>query len=275
MLLFAGGQPALSIPTRAREVFDVSGAGDTVAALMALGLAQWGDPVLAAALANVGAGVVVGKVGTAPIYRAELARELAGGDPPGRKIRTPAELRLLVSQLQAQGKQVVFTNGCFDLLHAGHIQFLEAARRLGDALVVAVDSDASVRQVKGEGRPIIGEDQRLRILAALAAVDYVTVFTSHQLPELLAGLRPDILTKGSNYPAEQVAGAEIVQSYGGQVVLVPVTEPVSASNLIQRIRNGEGGYGGCALRTLYSPGGTPMPPCRGDPAGSPFNIRTR
>jgi len=239
MLLFAGGAPALSLPTRAREVFDVSGAGDTVAALMALGLAQWGDPVLAAALANAGAGVVVGKIGTAPIYRAELARELdRGGTRLEEKIRPPAELRLLVPQLQAQGKRVVFTNGCFDLLHAGHIRFLEAARRLGDVLVVAVDSDESVRQVKGEGRPIIGEGDRLRILAALAAVDYVTVFTSAQLPELLSSLKPDLLTKGSNYPAEQVAGAEIVASYGGQVVLIPVTEPVSASALIQRIKNG-------------------------------------
>ena len=242
MLLFAGGAPPLSIPTRAREVFDVSGAGDTVAALMALGLAQWGDPVLAATLANVGAGVVVGKVGTAPVYRAELARELGReGTRLEEKIRTPAELKLLTSQLQTQGKKVVFTNGCFDLLHAGHIKFLEEARRLGDALVVAVDSDASVRQVKGEGRPIIGEDQRVRILAALAAVDYVTVFTSDQLPELLAGLRPDILTKGSNYPEAQVAGREIVASYGGQVVLLPVTEPVSVSDLIQRIKNGGGG----------------------------------
>jgi D-beta-D-heptose 7-phosphate kinase/D-beta-D-heptose 1-phosphate adenosyltransferase len=239
MLLFTGGQPPLAIPTRAREVFDVSGAGDTVAALMALGLAQWGDPVLAAALANAGAGVVVGKVGTAPIFRAELARELGqGGTRLEEKIRTPADLRLLVSQLQARGKKVVFTNGCFDLLHGGHIKFLEASKRLGDVLVVAVDSDESVRQVKGEGRPVIGEDQRRRILAALEAVDYVTVFTSHQLPELLAGLRPDILTKGSNYPAEQVAGAEIVQSYGGQVRLLPVTDPVSVSDLIQRIKSG-------------------------------------
>jgi D-beta-D-heptose 7-phosphate kinase/D-beta-D-heptose 1-phosphate adenosyltransferase len=241
MLLFTGGQPPLSIPTRAREVFDVSGAGDTVAALMALGLAQWGDPVLAAALANVGAGVVVGKVGTAPIYRAELARELGqGGTRLEEKIRTPADLRLLVSQLQARGKKVVFTNGCFDLLHGGHIKFLEASKRLGDVLVVALDSDASVRQVKGEGRPVIGEDQRLRILAALAAVDFVTVFTSHQLPELLAGLRPDILTKGSNYPEDQIAGREIVQSYGGVVKLLPVTEAVSVTDLIQRIKNGEG-----------------------------------
>ncbi len=241
MALFAQGRRELFLPTRAREVFDVSGAGDTVAAVMALGLAQWGDPVLAAALANVAAGVVVGKVGTAPIFRAELARELGqGGARLEEKIRTPAELTLLVSQLQAQGKRVVFTNGCFDLLHGGHIKFLEASRQLGDALVVAVDSDASVRQVKGEGRPVIGEDDRRRILAALAAVDYVTLFASGQLPELLAALKPDILTKGSNYPEAQVAGREIVQSYGGRVALIPVTEPVSVSDLINRIRGREG-----------------------------------
>jgi len=239
MLLFAQGRPELHIPTRAKEVFDVSGAGDTVAAVMALGLAQWGDPVLAAALANIAAGVVVGKMGTAPIFRAELARELGqGGNPPEAKIRTPGELRLLLSKLQTQGKKVVFTNGCFDLLHAGHIKFLEAARRLGDLLVVAVDSDASVRQVKGNDRPVIGEKQRLHILAALEAVDFVLLFTSDQLAELLAVLKPDILAKGSNYPEEQVEGREIVTGYGGQVALVPITDPVSVSHLIQRIRSG-------------------------------------
>ena len=239
LVLFARDRREMHLPTRAREVFDVSGAGDTVAALMALGLAQWGDPVLAATLANLAAGVVVGKVGTQPIFRAELARELGQeGTRLEEKIRPLAELRLVLSQLQAQGKKVVFTNGCFDLLHGGHIKFLEESRRLGDALVVAVDSDASVRQVKGEGRPVIGEDQRVRILAALTAVDYVTVFTSGQLPEILAGLRPDVLTKGSNYPEAQVAGREIVASYGGQVALIPVTETVSVTDLIQRIRNG-------------------------------------
>jgi D-beta-D-heptose 7-phosphate kinase / D-beta-D-heptose 1-phosphate adenosyltransferase len=237
MLLISGGQPEMHIPTRAQEVFDVSGAGDTVTALMALGLARWGDPVVAATLANFGAGVVVGKVGTAPVFRAELARELGqDGTRLEEKIRPLSELRLLVSQLQAQGKRVVFTNGCFDLLHGGHIEFLEASRRLGDVLVVAVDSDTSVRQVKGEGRPVIGEVQRLRILAALEAVNYVTLFDSEQLPELLAGLKPNVLTKGSNYPEEQVAGREIVAGYGGQVSLVPITEPTSVSDLIQRIR---------------------------------------
>jgi D-beta-D-heptose 7-phosphate kinase / D-beta-D-heptose 1-phosphate adenosyltransferase len=240
MLLISPGAPDTHIPTRAREVFDVSGAGDTVAALMALGLAGWGDPVLAATLANIAAGVVVGKVGTAPIFRTELARELGrDGTRLEEKIRPASELRLLLSQLQAQGKTVVFTNGCFDLLHGGHIKFLEASRRLGDLLVVAVDSDASVRAVKGEGRPVIGEEQRLRILAALESVDFVTLFTSEGLAELLARLKPDVLTKGSNYPEEQVAGREVVAGYGGRVALVPITEPTSVSDLIQRIRQGE------------------------------------
>ncbi len=242
MLLFPRQGPELHIPTRAQEVFDVSGAGDTVAAVVALGLASWGNPALAAAVANVAAGVVVGKVGTAPIFRAELEREL-GRRAAGLedKILGLAELGLKVAHLQAQGRKVVFTNGCFDLLHAGHIKFLEDSRRLGDLLVVALDSDASVRLVKGEGRPVIGAAQRLRILAALEAVDYVILFESPRLPEVLAGLKPDVLTKGSNYPEAQVAGREIVQSYGGEVRLLPVTEPVSVSNLIQRIKNGQEG----------------------------------
>jgi D-beta-D-heptose 7-phosphate kinase/D-beta-D-heptose 1-phosphate adenosyltransferase len=240
MLLFPAGKPELHIPTRAREVFDVSGAGDTVAAVMALGLAQWRDPVTAAALANIAAGVVVGKVGTQPVFRTELERELGGRETRlEEKIRTLAELQILVPHLQAQGKQVVFTNGCFDLLHVGHIKFLEDARRLGDVLVVALDSDASVTRVKGPGRPVIGEAQRLRMLAALEAVDYVTLFATEQLPEILERLKPDILTKGSNYPEAEVAGRHIVQAYGGQVRLLPISEAVSVSGLIQRIR-GEG-----------------------------------
>ena len=231
---------ALRIPARTpREVFDVSGAGDTVVAVLALGLAQWGDPAVAAALANLAAGVVVTKKGTAPILRAEMERELRGHVHLEEKIVTLKELGFLIPHLRAQGKKVVFTNGCFDLLHAGHIKFLEDSRRLGDTLVVALDSDTSVARVKGEGRPVIGEEQRLRILAALEVVDYVTLFASDQLPEILQKLQPDILTKGSNYPEKQVAGHEIVQSYGGQVKLLPVTEPVSVSDLINRIRGEE------------------------------------
>ena len=209
-----------------------------MAALMALGLARWHDAPLAAALANLAAGVVVGKVGTAPILRTELQRELRqGGARLEEKILPLKELGLLVSHLQTQGKKVVFTNGCFDLLHGGHIKFLEDSKRLGDVLVVALDSDLSVRQVKGEGRPVIDEAQRLRILAALEVVDYVTLFASRAPLQILGSLKPDVLTKGSNYPEELVVGREIVQGYGGSVALLPVTDPVSVSELIRRIKN--------------------------------------
>jgi len=228
------------IPARAREVYDVSGAGDTVAAVLTLGLAAWGDLAPAAALANLAAGMVVGKVGTAPILRSELALALAERSPANvEKIVSVGELRLLLPRLQAQGKVVVFTNGCFDLLHWGHIKFLEASRREGDLLVVALDSDDSVRRVKGEGRPVIEEKQRLEMLAALAAVDYVTVFASEDLPRLLADLQPDVLTKGSNYPAAQVAGSDLVRAAGGRVALIPITDPVSIQGLINQIRQGE------------------------------------
>ncbi|MEW6386033.1 MAG: D-glycero-beta-D-manno-heptose-7-phosphate kinase [Thermodesulfobacteriota bacterium] len=241
MLLITRDGAEVHIPTQAREVFDVSGAGDTVVALMALSLAQWGDPWLAAALANLAAGVVVGKVGTQPIFRAELEREMRQrGGGLEDKITSLQELALLVPALKAQGKRVVFTNGCFDLLHIGHIKFLEDSRQLGDILVVAVDSDDSVRRVKGEGRPVMGEKQRLRMLAALEAVDYVTPFASEQLPEILTSLEPDILTKGSNYPEAAVSGREIVQNYGGRVVLLPVREAISSTGLINRIRQGGG-----------------------------------
>jgi D-beta-D-heptose 7-phosphate kinase/D-beta-D-heptose 1-phosphate adenosyltransferase len=240
MLLFLKDGAAVHLPTQAREVFDVSGAGDTVSALMALGLASFKDPVLAAKLANLAAGVVVGKVGTAPVFRAELERELGRRETGlAAKILSGPALALTVAHLKSQGKRIVFTNGCFDLLHGGHIQFLEDSRRQGDVLVVALDSDASVKRVKGEGRPVIGAAARQRILAALAAVDYVTVFDSPELPQLLNTLKPDVLTKGSNYPEARVAGREIVAAYGGAVKLLPVTEPVSVSELIQRIRGGE------------------------------------
>jgi D-beta-D-heptose 7-phosphate kinase / D-beta-D-heptose 1-phosphate adenosyltransferase len=237
MLLFSQGRPEVHLTTEAQEVFDVSGAGDTVAAVMALGLAGRGGALAAAQLANLAAGVVVGKVGTAPVFRGELERALGKeGTRLEAKIRQQGELSLLLSHVKAQGKRVVFTNGCFDLLHGGHIKFLEDSRSLGDLLVVAVDEDDSVRQVKGEGRPIIGEAQRLRILAALEAVDFVTLFNSRELPELLASLKPDVLTKGSNYPEERVAGREIIQGYGGEVRILPITEAVSVSGLIDRIR---------------------------------------
>ena len=236
MILFQQGQPPQEIPAQAREVFDVSGAGDTVVAVIALGLACWRQPLLAARLANLAAGIVVGKIGTAPILRSELTAALQSqSSSRPEKIISLAELRLLAPRLQAQGKRLVFTNGCFDLLHWGHIKFLEESRRLGDILIIALDTDESVRRVKGPCRPVINQTQRLRMLAALEAVDYVTVFSSEELPDILAALKPDILTKGSNYPAAEVSGREVVESYGGQMVIIPVTDPVSVTGLIRQI----------------------------------------
>jgi D-beta-D-heptose 7-phosphate kinase/D-beta-D-heptose 1-phosphate adenosyltransferase len=236
-MTLVGHQGAVRLEARTpREVFDVSGAGDTVVAVLTLGLAAGFSLGEAAGLANLAAGVVVTKRGTAPILASEMERELKGHVHQEEKIVGLAELSFIVPHLKAQGKRVVFTNGCFDLLHVGHVRFLEESRRRGDVLVVAVDTDASVRRVKGEGRPVLGELERLRMLAALAAVDYVALFESRQLPEILATLKPDVLTKGSNYPEEEVEGRDIVTGYGGQVALIPVSDPVSITGLINRIR---------------------------------------
>jgi D-beta-D-heptose 7-phosphate kinase/D-beta-D-heptose 1-phosphate adenosyltransferase len=219
-----------------REVFDVSGAGDTVVAVLTLGIAAGFSLSEAASLANLAAGVVVTKRGTAPVLLSEMEGELKGHVHQEEKIVALAELSFIVPHLKAQGKRVVFTNGCFDLLHVGHVRFLEESRSRGDVLVVALDTDASVRRVKGEGRPVLAELERLRMLAALAAVDYVALFESAQLPEILAQLMPDVLTKGSNYPEIEVEGRDIVTGYGGQVALIPVSDPVSITGLISRIR---------------------------------------
>jgi D-beta-D-heptose 7-phosphate kinase/D-beta-D-heptose 1-phosphate adenosyltransferase len=228
---------ALRIPARTpQEVFDVSGAGDTVVAVLALGLATGLDLADAAALANLAAGVVVTKKGTVPILLSEMERQLRAHVHQEEKVVTLQDLKFILPHLKAQGKKIVFTNGCFDLLHVGHIKFLEDSRRLGDVLVVALDADSSVRRVKGEGRPVIGEGERLRMLAALAAVDYVTLFDSSQLPDILAALKPDVLTKGSNFPEEEVAGRDIVHSYGGKITLVPIRGAVSITGLINQIR---------------------------------------
>jgi D-beta-D-heptose 7-phosphate kinase/D-beta-D-heptose 1-phosphate adenosyltransferase len=236
-MTLVGREGAVRLQARTpREVFDVSGAGDTVVATLTLGLAAGFSLGEAASLANLAAGVVVTKRGTAPILLSEMERELKGHVHQEEKIVGLAELSFIVPHLKAQGKRVVFTNGCFDLLHVGHVRFLEESRRRGDVLVVAVDTDASVRRVKGEGRPVLSEQERLRMLAALAAVDYVALFESNQLPDILASLKPDVLTKGSNYPEVEVEGRDIVTGYGGQVALIPVSDPVSITGLINRIR---------------------------------------
>ena len=240
MVLFEEGKEPYRIATEARQVFDVSGAGDTVLAVLGLGLAS-GPPEAdfrqAATLANVAAGIVVGKVGTATVSREELKKALepAIGELAGKQ-KTLSDLIPIVESLRAEGKTIVMTNGCFDLLHVGHIKLLSASKNMGDVLIVAIDDDESVKALKGEERPIIGSQERLRIIGALDSVDYVTLFSTKELEHVIEAVRPDILTKGSNYTTETVLGREIVERFGGRVAVIPITEAVSSTRIINQIK---------------------------------------
>jgi D-beta-D-heptose 7-phosphate kinase/D-beta-D-heptose 1-phosphate adenosyltransferase len=226
----------LIAPAVARQVFDVSGAGDTVIAVLALCLASGLKPETAVELANIAAGIVVGKVGTVPVEKHELLAALAPEIAlhAEDKVVSRKELVSRVAEWKRNGERVVFTNGCFDLLHIGHITVLEQARRFGDRLVVAINSDASVSGLKGPDRPIVGEIDRARVLAALAAVDAVVVFDEPTPLELIVAARPDVLVKGGDYAVDTVVGAGEVQSWGGQVKIVPLVEGFSTTRLIAK-----------------------------------------
>lgn len=230
-------------PAQARQVFDVSGAGDTVIATLALALAGELEIETAVQLANVAAGIVVGKVGTVPVTRDELLTGLSGeiGLKAQEKVLGLDHLQVRAAAWRSAGEKIVFTNGCFDLLHIGHITLLEDARREGDRLVVGINSDASVRALKGPTRPIVGERERGRILAALAAVDAVIVFDEPTPLELIVALRPDVIVKGGDYSESTVVGAEEVRSWGGRVKIVPIVEGFSTTKLIAKAMNGDAG----------------------------------
>ncbi|MCB2261784.1 MAG: D-glycero-beta-D-manno-heptose-7-phosphate kinase [Candidatus Thiosymbion ectosymbiont of Robbea hypermnestra] len=240
-LVLIGPDGNQRLPTMAREVCDVSGAGDTVIATLAAGRVAGLEWIESARLANLAAGVVVGKLGTVPIgareLRAAIGREEACAQ--AAKLRTLEEARTQVRRWQADGERVVFTNGCFDLLHVGHVTMLEQARRHGRRLVVGLNTDASVRRLKGSGRPVIGQEDRARVLAALTAVDAVVLFDQDTPLALIEQLRPDVLAKGADYREEQVVGAEQVRARGGQVVLIPsLAEDQSTTGIIARMRTG-------------------------------------
>ncbi len=225
------------IPALAREVFDVSGAGDTVIATFAAGLAAGLGATDTAHLANLAAGVVVGKVGTVPIARVDLLAAISGESAleQAAKIIDLTTAKARVQGGQAAGERVVFTNGCFDLLHVGHVSYLEHARRHGQRLVVGLNTDRSVRALKGPERPLIGEDDRARVLAALASVDAVVLFDEATPLDLILALRPDVLAKGADYREEAVVGAPEVKSWGGLLVLIPLVEDRSTTGIIQRM----------------------------------------
>ena len=236
MVLFEEGAPPYAIPAETRQVYDVSGAGDTVISVFGLGVAAGLAFREAASLANTAAGIVVGKVGTATITPRELSAALKQDDI-SQKHKSPDEISQIASSLRRKGCRIVLTNGCFDLLHAGHIRLFSASKQMGDVLIVAIDDDMSVRRLKGHGRPVVAARERVRILSALDSVDYVVVFSTETLPQLIDAIRPDVLTKGSNYTSDTVLGREQVARMGGRVALVKVTENISSSEIIQNIRS--------------------------------------
>jgi D-beta-D-heptose 7-phosphate kinase / D-beta-D-heptose 1-phosphate adenosyltransferase len=224
-------------PARAREVFDVSGAGDTVIATLTASLAAGLQIETAVELANLAAGIVVGKVGTVPIASHDLVAALtpSSGLSAGEKVLDLERIKLRVAEWRASGETIVFTNGCFDLLHVGHITLLEDCRRFGSKLVLGLNADSSVCRLKGPTRPIVGERERARVMAALAAVDAVVLFEEDTPLELIRALRPNVLVKGGDYTIETVVGHEEVIAAGGRVEIVPTVEGFSTSNIVKKL----------------------------------------
>lgn len=232
---------ALHLPTQARRVFDVSGAGDTVAAVFAAALARGQNLAEAARLANLAAGIVVAKPGTATVSRAELQEALHLGKllATDRKIVDLTQAQARIAEWRAQGLKLGFTNGCFDLIHPGHVALLEFARATCDRLVVGLNTDGSIARLKGPDRPIQKETARATVMASIGAVDLVVLFGEETPMRLIEALRPDVLIKGADYTVEQVVGAELVQSYGGRVALVPLEPGQSTTGTIARIKTAD------------------------------------
>ena len=231
------GEP-LHLPALAREVFDVTGAGDTVISAMAAGLASQDSLENSTRLANVAAGLVVGKVGTATVTREELEGALLQSDDDVDKalgVVTEQEALAAVARLKAEGQRVVMTNGCFDLLHPGHVTYLSQAAALADVLIVAVNDDASVTGLKGPDRPINGIDSRMSVLAGLRSVSYVIPFSEDTPARLIEAISPDVLVKGGDYAISEIAGHEHVLESGGEVIILEFVEGFSTTATIKRI----------------------------------------
>jgi D-beta-D-heptose 7-phosphate kinase/D-beta-D-heptose 1-phosphate adenosyltransferase len=228
----------LTLSAVARQVYDVTGAGDTVLAAFGVAYASGLPLEECALLANVAAGIVIGKVGTATVTREELLDHAVRGDGGGhRKVLTAPALLKALREERRRGRKIVFTNGCFDLLHVGHLGLLRFARSKGDVLVVGLNTDRSVRALKGPERPIVSADERAALLAALESVDYVTCFDERTPDRLIRQVRPDVLVKGEDYAGRNVVGRKFLASYGGRVELAPLVRGTSTSDLLSRIRS--------------------------------------
>jgi D-beta-D-heptose 7-phosphate kinase/D-beta-D-heptose 1-phosphate adenosyltransferase len=225
-----------SLPAQAKDVFDVTGAGDTVIAVMALGVALDMALYEAMYLANLAGGIVVGKLGTSTVSMQELTRAMHGDRDSRYGIVSEDELVQILAGAKAHDERIIMTNGCFDLLHAGHVTYLQQAKALGDRLVVAVNSDASVKRLKGESRPINGLQERMTVLAALAYVDWVVSFEEETPERLYCRLLPDVIVKGGDYSPEQVAGGECVMKAGGEVKILQFVDGQSTTAMIQKAR---------------------------------------
>lgn len=233
MLLLQPGAEPRRIRARAREVFDVTGAGDTVLATLGLALGAGLDLFGAAEVANRAAGCAVARVGTASVRWADLLDGLTAA--PDEKLLDHRHLAAVVATLKRAHKRIVFTNGCFDLLHPGHVSLLSRARQLGDVLIVGLNSDTSVKRLKGEARPILGEHDRAQVLGGLDAVDFVVVFEEDTPLALIELIRPAVLVKGGDYVESTVVGASVVRSYGGEVALVPLVEGRSTTQMVAKM----------------------------------------
>jgi len=235
-LVLRSGESHL-LPAVAQEVFDVSGAGDTVVATLAVSLAAGLSMLDAARLATVAAGIVVAKVGTAVAYADDLVRALHHEDiaTGERKVMTLPQALDTVEKWRRQGLRVGFTNGCFDIIHPGHVSLMSQARAACDRLIVGLNSDASVRRLKGEGRPVQSEAARAAVLSSLASVDQVVIFSEDTPLALIEAIKPDVLVKGADYTVDKVVGADQVRSYGGRVLLADLTPGQSTTATIKRM----------------------------------------
>jgi D-beta-D-heptose 7-phosphate kinase/D-beta-D-heptose 1-phosphate adenosyltransferase len=226
------------LPASSREVFDVSGAGDCVIATLAAALSAGLSWAEAAELANLSAGITIQKVGTAPVRVEELLQvlEQEGIASANSKVLEVSELMRRVAIWRAEGKIIAFTNGCFDLLHVGHVSYLDQAKAMADVLIVGLNTDSSVKRLKGAERPIIPEFDRARVLAALSSVSAVVLFDEDTPIELIQSIKPDLLIKGADYQGKEVIGAEFVRSYQGRVELIPLVEDRSTTNIVKKLR---------------------------------------
>jgi len=228
------------VATKARAVYDVTGAGDTVVAQLALHLGAGTSLSDAVELANEAAGIVVGRLGAATVTREDLSARVRAGEPPRGKVLAPEHLDDLLEEWRAEGKHVVFTNGCFDVLHRGHVEYLRFAKQQGDVLLVGINDDESVRRLKGEERPLNALEDRLEVLAALEPVDAVVAFGEDTPKDLVERVSPHVLVKGEDWADKGVVGREWVERHGGKVVLAPLVPGRSTSAILGKARETEG-----------------------------------